>query len=111
MMHECGRVIHALQEMEQRLNQKLEKIMAADDDIKAAVSQMQTTMADVQAQVTQLGTDVTTIQAALAALPQNVDTTQLNAAVAQLAQTQANLDTAVGGVTGLVPPAPPAPAP
>ena len=84
--------------------------MATQADIDAAVVQINATMTDVQAQVTQLGTDVTAIQAAISALPPSFDTSALNAAVASLATTQASLDTAVGTVTGLVPPAPAPPA-
>lgn len=88
-----------------------EKIMTAQDDINAAVAQIGTTMTDIKNQVTQLGTDVTAIQAEIGKLPASVDTTALNQAVAQLAQTQASLDTAVGTVSGLVPPPPPPAAP
>ena len=111
MMYGCDRVIRALQEMEQRLNHKLEKIMAGQADIDAAVAAFTGLQNDMQAQIAQLGADVTEIQAALAALPPSVDTTALNTLVASIAATQANLDNQVSSVSALVPPAPPAPAP
>jgi uncharacterized phage infection (PIP) family protein YhgE len=80
--------------------------MASQDDINAAVAQIQATMADVSAQVTQLGADAQAIKDAIAALPAGVDTTALNDAVTRLAGTQAALDTAVSTVTAAVPPAP-----
>lgn len=80
--------------------------MASQDDIDAAVAQINTTMGDLQAQSAAIGTDVTNIQAALSALPANVDTSALNAAVSSLAQNQASLDTSVGGLSAVVPPAP-----
>lgn len=78
--------------------------MASQDDIDAAVAQINTTLTDLQNQSSAIGTDVTAIQAALAALPPNVDTSALNAAVASLAQNQAALDTSVGGLSSVVPP-------
>jgi len=99
--------LESIHQMLIRIIDNQEKIMATQADIDAAVAQINATMTDVQAQVTQLGTDVTAIQAALSALPPSVDTTALDAAVASLATTQASLDTAVGSVSGLVPPATP----
>jgi hypothetical protein len=97
--------------MERRLDQrlsdivsKLGAIMASQDDIDAAVAQINTTMADLQSQTAAIGTDVTNIQNALNALPAEVDTSALNAAVASLAQNQANLDASVGGLNNVVPP-------
>jgi phage-related protein len=88
-----------------RILENEEKIMATQAEIDAAVTQINATMTDVQAQVTQMGTDVTAIQTAISAIPASFDTTALDTAVASLAQTQATLDTAVGTVTALVPPA------
>lgn len=84
--------------------------MATQEDIDAAVSQINTTLADLQNQTSQLGTDVAAIKTEIGNLPANVDTTALNAAVQQLATTQANLDVAVGSVGNLAPQAPATPA-
>lgn len=91
--------------MEQRLMRKMGAIMAAQDDVNAAVAQINATMQDVAAQVTQLGTDADAIRAAIANLPPEVDTTELNAAVAAMTATQQSLDQAVTGVTDALPPA------
>lgn len=93
--------------MERRFDEKFGALMTQQDDINAAVAQINATMGDITAQVSQLGTDVTNIQAALAALPPEVDTSALNAAVASLAGTQQNLDAAVTSVGNLAPATPP----
>jgi small-conductance mechanosensitive channel len=100
------RILTQLQQMEQRLNQKLEKIMASQADIDALTAQIVTSLGDLQTQSTAIGADVTAIQAALAALPPSLDITALQAAVASLATNQASLDASVGTLNDVVPPAP-----
>ena len=85
----------ALRQTEQRINRKLEKIMAAQDDINAAVAALQQVSADLLAAVTN-------IQAQLAA-GQQPDTSQLDASVTALQAA----DAAIQALE--TPPAPPAP--
>lgn len=99
--------LESIHQMLIRIIDNQEKIMSEQSNIDADVTALTAVATDIQAQVSQLGTDVTAIQAALAALPPSVDTTALDAAVASLSSTQASLDSAVGSVTGLVPPAAP----
>jgi hypothetical protein len=107
-----GKVERLLREMEQRLTQKLEIIMSEQSqqqtDINNAAAAITALLTDMQADITTIGTGVTAIQAALAALPASVDTTALDAAVAQIAQAQSNLDASATQVADVVPPAPPA---
>jgi hypothetical protein len=74
------------------IQRKLDCIMAAQDDINAAVSV-------IESSVAKLADDVTALTAALAAGGTPVDTTALNSAVQDLIN-------GVNGVTALVP-APP----
>ena len=67
------------------LNRKADHIMAAQDDINAAV-------AAIQAFFTDLGTAVADIKTELAAVAPSVDTTALNALVEQLPAVQASVD-------------------
>lgn len=92
--------------MEQRLNQKLEAIMAAQDDVNAAGQAILGLLADMQTDIATIGTGVQAVIAALAALPASVDTTQLNADVAQIQAAQQSLDAAAASVANVVPPAP-----
>jgi hypothetical protein len=103
---DSGQFEHALRQVEQRLNRKLEKIMAAQDDINAAGQAIIGLLTDMQADIAEIGNGVTAIQAALAAMPAAVDTTALDAAVAQIAQAQASLDASAASVANVVPPAP-----
>lgn len=114
LLHGCPRhapseaaTLESIHFMLIRILENQEKIMATQDDIDAAVAQINTTMTDLQNQSAAIGTDVTAIQAALAALPPSTDTSALNAAVASLAQNQAALDASVGGLSAVVPPAAP----
>lgn len=89
-----------------RIEYKLGVIMTAQQDIDAATAALVALTGDVATNVAQLGTDLANIQAALANIPAAVDTTALDAAVANAAATQANLDASVKGVTDAVPAAP-----
>ena len=96
------------------IDEKLERIMTAQDDINAAVAEDNSLLTD-------LGTQVTAVQAAQAAFEaqisqlssQGVDTSGLVTANEQLAAAQAPLDAAVQALTAAstpaTPPAPPAP--
>ncbi|HEY1700888.1 MAG TPA: hypothetical protein VGG75_14350 [Trebonia sp.] len=99
------RILVQLQQMELRLNQKLEQIMVSQTDIDALTTQLVASVGDLQAQSTAIGADVTAIQAALAN-PNSIDITALQAAVASLATNQASLDASVGTLNDVVPPAP-----
>lgn len=99
------RILQAIRQLEQRLNEKLEQIMVTQADIDALVTQVATSVTDLQSQSTAIGTDVAAIQAALAN-PNNIDITALQAAVASLATNQASLDASVGTLNDVVPPAP-----
>jgi hypothetical protein len=83
------------------INRKLNIIMATQAELDAATAALTAVSTDIATNVTQLGTDVAAIQALLA--QPNLDATALDAAVAAIAATQANLDTAVSGVTSLAP--------
>ena len=103
------------------VNEKLDVIMVSQSDLDAlaqsisdSLATLSGVVADQGTQSAAIATDVTAIQALLAA-GQNgtLDITALSAAVASLADnaaaltaSQASLDTAVGTVTDLVPPAP-----
>jgi len=99
--HHCGEFALILS--------RLETIMTAQDDINAAVAQLQATQANEANAVTVLGADVTAIEALLAAAGTPVDTTALNAAVAAQSPADTALAAAVGDVTTLANPAPGAP--
>lgn len=86
--------------------EKLEKIMAAQDDVNAADQAIVGLLTDMAADIATIGTGIASIQAALAALPPEVDTTQLDADVANIAAAQASLDAAAASVANVVPPAP-----
>jgi peptidoglycan hydrolase CwlO-like protein len=94
-----------------QITENQEKIMSEmsqqQADVNAANQAILALLADIQAGVATLNTAVPALQAAIGSLPANVDTTALDAAVAQIAQTRANLDSAVSSVSGLVPPAAP----
>jgi hypothetical protein len=100
------RILQRLDQLEYRVNEKLEKIMAAQDDINAADQAIVGLLTDMQGDIATIGTGITSIQAALAALPESVDTTQLDTDVASIAQAQANLDAAAASVANVVPAAP-----
>ena len=108
VLAQCERM---LQQMEQRINQKLEMIMSEQADIDAAAQAILNLVANIQAEDANLAAAVTAIQAFIAAHSGTVDTTALDAAVAQISGAQSNLDAAVTSVQGIVPapPAPPAP--
>jgi peptidoglycan hydrolase CwlO-like protein len=76
-------------------------------DVNNANQAILALLADIQAGVATLNTAVPALQAAIGSLPASVDTTALDAAVAQIAQTRANLDSAVSSVSGLAPPVTP----
>jgi chromosome segregation ATPase len=99
------RIFQRLQTMERHINEKLEKIMATQADIDALTTQLVASVGDLQAQSTAIGADVTAIQQALAN-PSNIDISALQDAVASLATNQANLDASVGTLNDVVPPAP-----
>jgi peptidoglycan hydrolase CwlO-like protein len=101
MCHHCGDFV-TIGEALARIEQKQGAIMTAQDDINAAVVQLQATQANEAAAVSALGSDVTAIQAELAAGGQP-DTSALNAAVAAQPAADAALAAAVGDVTALVP--------
>jgi hypothetical protein len=92
--------------MEQRLTERIDIIMAAQDDINAAVAQIDTTDADIATQVTNIGAVITAIQAWIAEQPASVDTSALVTAMGALSASQATLDSAVTAAQGTVPPAP-----
>ncbi len=86
----------------------MEKVMAAQDDINAAVSAIGGVLTDVQNQVGTLAND---LDAWIKANPQ-VDTSALAPLVANAQSVQAALDSQVTAITDAVNPAPaPAPAP
>ena len=93
------------------LETKVEMIMGSQDDINAAVAQIQATQALEANAVSALGTDVTSISAALQGGGTPVDTSALVAAVAAQAASDTALVNAVNAVTALVPSAAPAPTP
>lgn len=101
------RILQRIDQLEQHLDTKLEKIMAAQDDINAADQAIVGLLTDMQGDIATIGTALTSIQAALAALPESVDTTQLDADVASIAAAQANLDAAAASVASTAPQAPP----
>jgi hypothetical protein len=101
------RILQRIEQLESTILQRLEKIMAAQDDINAADQAIVGLLNDMQADISTIGTGVANIQAALAALPPEVDTTQLDADVANIAAAQASLDAAASSVANVVP-APPA---
>lgn len=88
-------------------------IMANQADIDALTAELTTVATDLSTQVTTLGTDVTAVQTEITNLEAQVaagtplDLTALQSAAAKLATTQSSLDTSVGTVTALVPPATP----
>lgn len=100
------RILQRIYELETRIDRKLEKIMAAQDDINAADQAIVGLLTDMAGDIATIGTAVTAIQAALAALPESVDTTQLDADVEKIADAQANLDAAAASVAGTVPATP-----
>ena len=85
---------------------RLDKIMAAQDDINAAVTAVTGLLTDIQGQVATLATDLQQIQALLAS-GQTVDTSALDAAVANVAGIQSALDSGVSAVTAVASPPPP----
>lgn len=106
-MMEADRLERQLRDMELRIDYKLRRIMAAQDDINAATQTILSLLTAVQAADAQLEADV----AALAQAAANpTDTTALNAAVAQVSATQQALSQAVADVTAASPAAPAAPA-
>lgn len=98
------RITERIDSLNRHLSQKLERIMAAQDDVNAVAARIETVATDIQAKVDLIGTDVAAIKAALAALPPDVDTTALDSAITDLEGHAADLDTAVDSVSGLVPP-------
>jgi uncharacterized protein YqgV (UPF0045/DUF77 family) len=75
-------------EHEQQLNRiegKVDQIMAAQDDVNAAVTALQAFLTDIS-------NDVAAIKAELASVGVTVDTTALNTVIAQLPAAQAALD-------------------
>jgi hypothetical protein len=102
-------VEHLLQEVLRKQDIIMEgqaALMTAQDDINAAVAQLQQTQQVEATAVATLGTDVTAIQAALAAGGgASVDTSALNQAVVSQVQSDSALTDAVNSVTALVPPA------
>jgi putative Ig domain-containing protein len=85
-----------------RIDQTLEKIMSAQNDINSAVTAIQNLLTDVSGNVTTILADVKALQAALAS-GQTVDTTALDAAVADIAAVQSSLDAATSQLSGIVP--------
>lgn len=69
----------------QRIEQKVDKLMAAQDDINAAVTALDSFLADLSSQVQK-------ISAALAAGGTPADTSALNTVVSQLPAAQAAVD-------------------
>jgi predicted negative regulator of RcsB-dependent stress response len=100
-----------IQESLRDLHRKADNLMAASDDIAAAVAALQSEETGVAATAADLTTAAANIQAELAALAAanpSVDTTALNAAVAGLAPVQQQLTAAQSAVDALeTPPAPP----
>jgi hypothetical protein len=94
------------------IDRKLEMIMAAQDDIDAAVAEDSTLLADLSAQVTAVAAAQAAFAAEIASLQSaGVDTSGLVTVNAALAAAQAPLDAAVAALTAAsAPPAPPAPA-
>ena len=72
----------------QRIEQKVDKIMAAQDDINAAVAAIQAVGSDLLAAVQNIQAEIAALQSA--GTP--VDTTALDAAVGSLQQAQAAVD-------------------
>jgi hypothetical protein len=85
-----------------RIDQTLEKIMSAQNDINSAVTAIQNLLTDVSGNVTTILADVKALQAALAS-GGTVDTTALDAAVADIASVQSSLDAATSQLSGIVP--------
>lgn len=96
-----------------RILENQEKIMTEmsqqQADVNTANEAILALLAGIQADIATLNTAVPALLAAIGSLPATVDTTALDAAVAQIAQTRANLDAAVSSVSGLVPAVPVAP--
>jgi hypothetical protein len=93
-----------IQESLRDLHRKADKLMAASDDIAAAVAALQSEETGVAATAADLTTAAANIQAqiaALAAANPAVDTTALNQAVAALAPVQQQLATAQSAVDAL----------
>lgn len=98
-----------LEQWLETINTKLEFIMAAQDDINAAVAEDTALLADLTTQAQAIGAAQAAFATEIANLQsQGVDTSGLVAANEQLAAAQAPLDAAVAALTAAS--APPAPA-
>jgi outer membrane murein-binding lipoprotein Lpp len=90
MFHEEHEILH-------RIEQKVDRLMAAQDDINAAVTALDSFLSDLSAAVQ-------SIQAELAAAGTPPDTTALNSVIAQLPAAQAAVDALVTPAAGPVTP-------
>lgn len=103
------RQFHHINEKLEEILHKLGKVMAAQDDVNAAVAALQNEESGVAAVAADLQGAVANIQQELADLQnQGVDTSALNAAVAGLQQPMSDLQNAQASVDALETPAPPA---
>jgi len=82
-----------------------ESLMAAQDDVNAAITAIGVVLTDVSAQVSALSSD---LAAWVAKQPATVDTSGLAAMVASAQAAQAALDAQTKAITDAVNPAPPA---
>lgn len=93
------------------LNQKVGTVMSQQDDLNTDFTELSTALGDVATQTSNTVTITTQIQAAIAALkaeqPQ-LDLSELDQLAASAVTTTSGLDTAVSGLSSLVPPAAPA---
>lgn len=99
-------IIERFNLIEQSINRKLEKIMASQDDINAAVTAIQGLLTDLSAQAGTILTDIQGVQAQIGS-GQAVDTSALDSAVSGIQAVQTSLDSAVSNLTTVAEPAAP----
>jgi hypothetical protein len=98
---QLSRIEHRLVNIEQ----KVDAIMAAQDDIAAAVAALNTANNSLTSFLTDLSSDVAAIKAAIGNGGTPVDTTALNAAVASFNTTVGQLPAVQATIDALAPPA------
>jgi hypothetical protein len=89
-----------------QLDKRLEKIMASQDDVNAAVTAIQGLLTDLSAQTSTILTDVTAVQSQIGS-GQAVDTSALDSAVSGIQSVQTALDSAVSNLTTIAEPTTP----
>jgi hypothetical protein len=83
---------HQIAQALQRIEEKVDKLMAAQDDVDAAVTALTSFLSDLSTQVQAIGTILT-------ADGTPVDTTALNNVVAQIPAAQAAVDALASGTS------------